>query len=197
MSGLDTPAGLLPGFADPVLDAQGCFRAVLEAMSRPGRVARLAAPPAPPAPLGAAAGAVLLCLADADTPLWCDAGAAAENWLRFHCGAPLTAAPGAAAFLLACGVPPPLAALDPGTDEDPQRSATLVLQVADLREGAGWHLRGPGVEHEHRLQVSGAPADFVQQWAANAARFPRGVDVILCAGDRLAALPRTTRIEEG
>ena len=110
---------------------------------------------------------------------------------------PPAASPGVAAFLLACGAPPPLAALDPGTDEDPQCSATLVLQVDDLHEGEGWRLSGPGIEHEHRLRVSGAPQDFVAQWNANAARFPRGVDVILCAGERLAALPRTTRIEEG
>jgi alpha-D-ribose 1-methylphosphonate 5-triphosphate synthase subunit PhnH len=26
--------------------------------------------------------------------------------------------------------------------------------------------------------------------------FPRGVDIILCAGDRVAALPRTVQIQE-
>jgi len=60
---------LTPGFADPVLDAQACFRAILEAMSRPGRIQRIAAHITPPAPLCTAAGAALLSLADADTPL--------------------------------------------------------------------------------------------------------------------------------
>ncbi|MBP0495368.1 phosphonate C-P lyase system protein PhnH [Roseomonas indoligenes] len=189
--------GLLPGFADPVVDAQSTFRAVLEAMARPGRVQRLPAPPAPPAPLSPAAGAVLLALADGETPLWLDAGADASEWARFHAGCPVAADAGGAEFVLAVGTPPALSALEAGTDEDPHRSATLILQVAALEEGTGWRLTGPGIEHEHRLHVTGAPDGFLAQWAANRALSPRGVDVILCAGDRVAALPRGTSIKEG
>jgi alpha-D-ribose 1-methylphosphonate 5-triphosphate synthase subunit PhnH len=188
---------LSPGFADPVLDAQACFRAVLEAMSRPGGVVVVGSALRPPAPLSRAAAAVLLALADADTPLWSDAGADAEAWLRFHCGAPFVAAPGDAAFILASGPPPALDALAAGTEEQPQRGATLVVQVAALEPGAGWRLTGPGIEHEHRLSVTGAPHGFLAAWAANRRHFPRGVDVVLCAGDRLAALPRTVAIQEG
>lgn len=185
------------GFADPVPDAQGCFRAVLEAMARPGRVQRIAASLDPPAPLQPAAAAVLLTLADADTPVWLDAGAEAEAWLRFHAGSPVVVCPGDAAFALACGAPPALRGLAQGTEEDPHRSATLILQVRALERGTGWRLTGPGIEQEHHLLAEGLPPDFAAQWAANRAFFPRGVDTILCAGDRLAALPRTTRLEAG
>lgn len=193
MTGADP---LAPGFADPVLEAQRCFRALLDAMSRPGRVQRLALSGTPPAPLGPAAAAVLLTLADAETPVWLDAGPAAEAWIRFHAGCPVVAEPGAAAFVIACGPAPALAALDAGTEEEPHRSATLVVQVAALEEGTGWRLSGPGIERAHRLAVQGLPEGFPAQWQANRRRFPRGVDVILCAGDRLAALPRTVAIED-
>lgn len=188
---------LTQGFADPVLDAQATFRAVLDAMSRPGRVLRAGTALRPPAPLAPAAAAVLLTLADADTPLWLDAGAGAEAWLRFHCGAPVVADAGAAAFVLATGAPPALAALAQGSEEEPQGGATLVMQVAALEEGEGWRLTGPGIAQEHRLRVAGAPAGFLAAWRANRAGFPCGVDVVLCAGDRLAALPRTVTIAEG
>jgi alpha-D-ribose 1-methylphosphonate 5-triphosphate synthase subunit PhnH len=188
---------LTTGFADPVLDAQASFRAILEAMSRPGRIQRIDARITPPAPLCSAAGAALLSLADADTPLWLDAGDAVAEWLRFHCGAPITPEVGAARFVLACGIAPSLAALDIGTDEDPQLGATLILQVAGLVAGDGWRLTGPGIQHEHRLNVLGAPADFVAAWAHNHTLFPRGVDVLLCAGDCIAALPRSVTIAEG
>ena len=188
---------LTPGFADPVLDAQASFRAILEAMSRPGRIQRIEARIAPPAPLCTAAGAALLSLADADTPLWLDAGDAVAEWLRFHCGAPITTDIGAARFALACAAAPELVTLDIGTDEDPQLGATLILQVAGLVAGEGWRLTGPGIQHEHRLRVLGAPADFTAAWARNQALFPRGVDVLLCAGDSIAALPRSVMIAEG
>lgn len=188
---------LLPGFADPVLDAQSAFRAVLEAMSRPGRIATIDRPPEAPAPLMPAAAAALLTLADIDTPVWSDAGERVAAWLGFHAGCPIVPTPRAARFALATGAVPMLDALDPGTEEEPQLSATLILQVAALETGTGWRLTGPGIEHAHHLHVTGLPADFLTQWRAQRRHFPCGVDVILCAGTRLAALPRTVQIEEG
>lgn len=183
-----------PGFADPVLDAQAGFRAVLQAMSRPGQVQRVPLLPELPPGLSAAAAAVLLTLVDAETRIRLAAGPEAEAWVRFHCGAPLVAA-GAAQFVLdpAAG----LLALDPGTEEEPERGATLILDVTALEEGAGWRLTGPGIRESHRLKVTGAPAGFLADWATNRARTPCGVDVILCAGDAIAALPRSVAIEEG
>jgi alpha-D-ribose 1-methylphosphonate 5-triphosphate synthase subunit PhnH len=183
------------GFADPVLDAQATFRAVLEAMSRPGRVQDLPRPPEVPPGLSPAAAAVLLTLVDSATPLHLAAGAEAATWVRFHCGCKLAGA-AEAAFVLDPTIA--LAALHAGTEEEPETGATLILEVATLEEGGGgaWRLTGPGIREAHRLRVGGAPRGFVADWAGNRARFPRGVDVILCAGSRIAALPRTVRIEE-
>lgn len=190
-------AVLLPGFADPVLDAQATFRALLEAMSRPGRVLPLGEGLSPPAPLTPALGAVLLTLCDADTPVWTDAPEDARGWIGFHCGCPFLAEPSRAAFVLPVGVVPALDSLDGGTDEDPHRSATLLLPVAALAEGEGWRLTGPGIAEEARLSVAGAPAGFAAAFAAQRARFPRGVDVMLVAARAVACLPRSTRLSEG
>ena len=184
-----------PGFADPVHDSQACFRAVLDAFARPGTLHAVAAPDGPPPPLHRATAAALLTLLDADTPLWWDDGAAAAApWIAFHCGAP-RAGLGDAAFVLALG-PVPLDALRAGTDDAPEDGATLILQVAALGEGRALRLSGPGLQHPAPFAAAGLPDGFVAEWARNRARFPRGVDVVLCAGDRLAALPRTVLIEE-
>lgn len=186
------------GFADPGLDAQRTFRAVLDAMAHPGRVVNLA-PLDAPAPLGAAAAAVCLTLLDLDTPVWLDPAAATADvvaYLRFHCGAPVVGTPPAARFAVVAdpATMPALGTFEGGTDERPDLSATLVIQVTGLTGGRGARLTGPGIESEARLEVVGAPALW-PDWRANIRRFPRGVDVILCAGSRLAALPRTTRVE--
>ena len=186
----------LPGFPDPVLDGQSCFRAVLEAMSRPGRIMTAGAGLRAPAPLMPAAAAVLLTLADADTPLWHDAGREAAQWIAFHCGPPVARERGEAAIALVSGALPGLAGFAPGTEEEPQRSATVIVQVPSLLNVRGWRLTGPGIESLHWLNAGGLPADFIAQWTRNRAGFPCGVDLILCCGDRLAALPRTVRIVE-
>jgi alpha-D-ribose 1-methylphosphonate 5-triphosphate synthase subunit PhnH len=185
-----------PGFADPVFGAQAGFAALMNAMARPGRIQDCAALRDPPSGLDPAAAAALLTLADAETPLWTDAEGEARDWIAFHTGAPLVSDPARAQFLLAIRAMPALAGLDAGRDETPQDSATLILQVAALDDTSGWRLTGPGIAHEHRLAVAGLAADFAAQWAANRAQFPRGVDLVLCAGTQMAALPRTTRITE-
>jgi alpha-D-ribose 1-methylphosphonate 5-triphosphate synthase subunit PhnH len=184
----------VPGFADPVLGAQACFRAVLDAMARPGSLHAAGDGLTPPAPLDPATAAVLLTLVDAETPLRiADGMAPARDWIGFHCGAP----PGGAdaGFMLDLAMPR-LGTLNAGSDDAPEDSATLILQVAALGEGRGFQLAGPGLATPARLLVDGLPADFAAQWAANHALYPRGVDIILCAGTTLTALPRSLRITE-
>lgn len=186
----------LPGFADPVLESQAAFRAVLEAMARPGTVRAAGAGLTPPAPLGPAAAAVLLTLVDGETKLFLAPDfAPARDWIGFHCGAVSVAMPGAAAFVLADALPD-LAALDAGSDESPDASATIILQVAALGSGRTLVLSGPGLREAASLEVSGLPEDFPALWAANHALYPRGIDLILCCGTMLAALPRSVHVKD-
>jgi alpha-D-ribose 1-methylphosphonate 5-triphosphate synthase subunit PhnH len=188
-------AGLNAGFTDPVHDAQSCFRAVLDGMGHPGRIAQVTGVTAP-VPLGAAAGAVLLTLVDHETPLWLDQDAErARTWIEFHCGAPIVADPGACGFALALSLPG-LGRLPAGSHESPETSATVICQVTSFATGKVFRLSGPGLREPITLTVNGLPLDFVSIWRRNHALFPRGVDLILCAGDRLTALPRTVSIEE-
>ena len=187
----------LPGFADPVAGAQRSFRAILAAMSCPGSLHTLGAELTPPVCLDPATAAVLLTLADGETSLWLDPPlAAARDWIAFHCGASFTEMPGQAGFVLADALPD-LGRLHTGTDEGPEEAATVIVQVAALGEGAEYRLSGPGLAASAVLRVRGLPDGFGGIWRKNHALYPRGVDVVLCAGTRLAALPRSVRIEEG
>ena len=95
----------LPRLPDPVADAQSCFRAVLDAMARPGRIRTVPAGLAAPSPLCDAAAALLLTLVDHETPLWLDPAAEpARGWIGFHTGAPVVP-PAQALFALALSLP--------------------------------------------------------------------------------------------
>jgi len=191
---------LRAGFADPVLDAQRTFRVALDAMAHPGRVARLTGMPEAPPPLDVAATALCLTLADPDTAIWLDsaaAGRAVVEYLRFHCGCPLAATPRAADFAV-IAEPIGLPSWDvfpEGTDEEPERGATLIVQVARLHADVGRRLTGPGIATECRLTAEGLPEAAWRVLGAVPGRFPRGVDAFLVAGDELVAIPRTTHVE--
>jgi alpha-D-ribose 1-methylphosphonate 5-triphosphate synthase subunit PhnH len=187
----------LPGLADPVADAQTIFRAVLDAMAHPGRLHDVGGNLRPPAPLAGATAALLLTLVDAETRLWLAPELApARDWLVFHTGAPITDDASAAAFAVSQTLPD-LSRFSAGTDEAPETSTTLIVQVENIGAGQRLRLSGPGLRVPATLAVEGLPADFPDIWAANHALYPRGIDLLLVAGTALVALPRGLTVERG
>src|SRR5262249_4151651 len=163
------------------------FRGALEAMSRPGRVQTVSAPFDAPKELERAACALALTLLDQDTCLWfAPKLAGAASYLRFHTGCTLAAGQAAADFALLDGTElPRLDAFRVGSDDYPDRSATLIIQVRSLEEGPGLRLSGPGIRGTARVAIGGLGEAFWLFWGANRALFPRGVDVFFASGERL------------
>lgn len=179
------------GFADAPRDSARAFRALLQAMARPGRIERVSGA-TPPAPLSVAAAVALLVLADRTTALHLAPSHDTEDlraWIAFHTGAPLVAAEAATLALGTWAALQPVSRFPIGLPDYPDRSATLIVEVPAL-EAEGARLTGPGIATDARL---GLPETAAFQ--VNRRLFPLGFDCILTAGDWLAALPRTTRVE--
>ena len=197
---MTTVAELSAGFADKVLSAQSTFRSVMDAIARPGSVQRIVAAAGTPGAMMHGTAAIALTLFDHDTPVWLDPRMSetpeVTKWLKFHTGAPVVADSTICSFAL-IGDPvglPPLDRFSFGTNEYPDRSTTLILQVESLMQGRSLELRGPGIDGTASLQAAIEPADLLERLAINASRFPRGIDVVLVHDDTIVAIPRTTRL---
>lgn len=179
------------GFSDPAIQSAHAFRSVMEAMARPGTLYDIGGAK-PPAPLSNAAGAVLLTLCDTETPVYLAGDADCDtvrSWLAFHTGAPVT---GPSRCMFAVGTWQALAPLSGypiGTAEYPDRSATLIVECAELTD-SGATLKGPGIRDHAALSLPDDTAAF----QANRALFPLGLDFVFTSGNCLAALPRTTEV---
>ena len=197
---MTTVAELPAGFADKVLSAQSTFRSVMDAMARPGSVQRIAAAAGTPSSVMRGAAAIALTLFDHDTPVWLDPMMSetldVAKWLKFHTGAPVVMDSSICSFAL-IGDAKALPALDRfafGSNEYPDRSTTLILQVDSLSQGPSFELRGPGIDGVAILQATIQPHDLFERLAINAALFPRGIDVVLVDDDSIVAIPRSTRL---
>lgn len=183
------------GFTAPVLDAQSSFKAILNALSFPGRVFEISAPPDAPPGWPPALAAAALTLLDADTPVFLDdqaGSAAAEAFIRFHAGAPIVQAPGDAQFVILLA--PEQANFDAfriGEDQYPDRSATLLCAVSSFSGGPPMQLTGPGVKTVEDLAPDGLSDSFWAAWARNHALYPLGYDVVMAADAFVAGLPRS------
>jgi alpha-D-ribose 1-methylphosphonate 5-triphosphate synthase subunit PhnH len=187
-----------PGFTDPVGQATQVFRALLSAMAQPARASHINLDLARVGGAYPASLAILLTLADTDTPVCLLGSAELElaTFLRFHCGCPVTDDPRHAALglisepLLACRA----FEFPIGSGEYPDTSATIILEVSSLVAGPRRTLKGPGI----RSSVEFAPAvhaEFWSAWHTNTQLYPCGVDVIFACANQIAALPRSSRLE--
>jgi alpha-D-ribose 1-methylphosphonate 5-triphosphate synthase subunit PhnH len=183
---------------DAVFASQAAFRALMEAFARPGEIKAVRGATAPPS-LSPVTAALVQSLADYETPIWLDPPLAETpavgEWIRFHTGARLTTEPGAAAFALIAdaGALPDFAIFAQGSEEYPDRSTTLIVQVARFA-GRALTLEGPGIKTTRTFAAEPLPDDFAPRLTANRALFPRGIDLVLVADEQVLALPRSVRL---
>jgi alpha-D-ribose 1-methylphosphonate 5-triphosphate synthase subunit PhnH len=203
MNALAKPIPLAAGYDDPGLESQAAFRAMMDALARPGTPFPLESALTPPAPLSPVLAALALMVLDFEVTFWLSpAFAGQENvghYLTFHSGAKRVEQPEAADFALvdlrADGLT--LAQFNQGNAEYPDQSTTILALVEALDGGAAHTLTGPGIAGTCSLTIPNLPDDFVAQRAANRAQFPLGVDLVFVGGAKLIGLPRTTILAGG
>jgi alpha-D-ribose 1-methylphosphonate 5-triphosphate synthase subunit PhnH len=184
---------------DPVHDTRRTFRALVDAMARPGTVESV--------PVSPADHAVLATLVDHEVTLH-----TADERLREVLAsagryepAPVDEADVVHVHNSTGGR---IADAERGTLKEPSDGATAVYRVDGLASGpAGDDARslsadslslrttGPGVPGRREFRVAGPPESEVAAIATAGETFPRGVEVVLAAGDALAALPRSVSVE--
>ena len=189
----------LVGFQNAATDSNKIFRSVLDAMSRPGKVVDVPDMLFPKG-LNPAANAILLTLADMDTPIWLSPEIVSEqvkSHIRFHTGAEITEDPTRAHFAIATAETSisDIQKLPSGTPEAPHQSATLILMTESLAGTPVISLSGPGIKTRETLGVTPLPDGFLDWAQANSCTFPCGVDVVFASKVSLAALPRSSQIE--
>ncbi|SHM20784.1 phosphonate C-P lyase system protein PhnH [Vreelandella subglaciescola] len=198
-----------PSLDDAVHHGQRLFRQLLGAMAEPGTFAEIDLAPLPEGvALSSAAWGALLALCDLDSRVWIaeelNRDGLAEA-IAFHTGARTVTRAEEADFALLtpqrCQTMPSFAG---GSDSYPDRSTTLIVvleslsEVVDKRCVAGnerWRLSGPGILDSRVLELNVTADALMTRLAANRAGFPLGLDAILTSAERLAAIPRSTRIE--
>jgi alpha-D-ribose 1-methylphosphonate 5-triphosphate synthase subunit PhnH len=180
---------------DPVHDTQLVFRAVLEALARPGcnQQVPVAALDAPRNPWVAA---VLLTLLDHETSFATVGDDTTERFVRARTGA-RPAAPAEADFVLVDGAsltPSLVLELRRGSLAYPDEGATLIVSIPASAAWSERRIGGPGIDGERPVLVPLDPCILDARDEANAS-YPRGIDLLLIdAAGGLVGLPRTTRI---
>ena len=196
-------SALAPAFTDPAGEAQSVFRAVMDAMARPGHREALDGALTPPRRCRRGAGAIALTLLDFESPVWLDEPFAASpdvtEWLRFHTGAPHHPRPGAGGVRIYCRT------ARTRRTSIASRSAAPNIRIAPRRwcsrstacPARPMRLTGPGIAGARAFSSSPLPGRFRRKYRKNHALFPRGVDLLFVTADAVVALPRSTRVDAG
>lgn len=186
----------LTGFTDAVHDAQNTFRALLDALARPG-ICQTTVSLTPPTGLEPGCAAACLTLLDLETLVWLQPGFSGDvrSWLTFHTGCRFTDSPQAADFALLWDIAtaPALSEFHWGTPEYPEASTSLLVQLPSLFGGDPVTLQGPGVLREIEVALP-VNASFWQHWQTMTQDYPLGLDCWWFAQNQVLGLPRTAKL---
>lgn len=189
----------MTGFAHPVFGTQLCFRKIVKAMSEPGslvtvpNVSNLES-------LSSATVATLLTLTSHATPLFIDPQMSNPQLLRtlsLHTNVPIITTLENADFALLSGNPSSydLMALSCGSEIEPEKSATVILEVEGMHDGTCLKLTGPGIK-THRIISPRLPSSVRDYLCNRPHAFPTGLDFLFTSGKKLFGIPRSTHVEE-
>jgi alpha-D-ribose 1-methylphosphonate 5-triphosphate synthase subunit PhnH len=174
------------------------FRVILDAMARPGAVLKLVENSDASSPLFSNTNAVIRTLSDFQSPLWLSPTLNIETIIRqikFQTGAPVVTRPAESVFaiLTAQEASGEVEKFNVGTDEYPDRSTTLLIQV-DGFNNTDVELAGPGLKVPVGFGVSNLSKTFWTEMMVNHTLYPLGVDVIFISPESIACCPRSTSI---
>lgn len=82
-----------------------------------------------------------------------------------------------------------------GTLPSPEKSATLIIEVASFHEGHYYKLTGPGIKDQTMIQLS-LEKKWINYRNEKCKEYPLGIDLILIdSHSNMMSIPRTTKIE--
>ena len=178
------------------------FRAILDAMARPGKICTLPILIDECEPAFATSLTILLALGDHLTSIYLAEEfrrAEIEKQLRFHTGSQLMQEQGRADFavLNASGADIGLDLWKRGDPEYPDQSATLIIQSTSLSQGDPVQFSGPGVQSEISVRIANIMPSFWKARAEVNAIAPLGLDLLFVSPHAILGCPRSTRITVG
>jgi alpha-D-ribose 1-methylphosphonate 5-triphosphate synthase subunit PhnH len=197
---------------DEVFDSQVTFRALLDSMSRPGKICQvpLRTYQAPPEGFCPPALTILKTLCDHRVSFSLGAAHAKQEWIQYlemNLATPFQPVEKADYVLFdGEGFDPGFAHLNRGSLEFPEKSATALICVSRLlEEDRGEEgpicilvLAGPGVKGRTRLAATGLNTGYVTGRQRTIRYFPMGVDLFLVDWrGKVAGIPRTSTVEIG
>lgn len=176
---------------DPVRDTQSCYRALVDATSRPGTIHRVPSP---------ADRVVVATLADEEIGI-----STPDDRLREALAGTgrLREMPRDEARLVHVrgSTDGTVRDVPRGTLKEPSLGATVVYRIEGLDEKPGdtdgttaLTVSGPGVPGDRTFGAS-LPIAELRAIADAQAAYPRGIDVVFATEDRVAALPRSVTID--
>ncbi|WP_420548153.1 phosphonate C-P lyase system protein PhnH [Curvivirga sp.] len=191
----------IPGLQDPVHSSAEVFRVLAKVMSEPGTVEELTEICGHPDELLKAASAAILTLADMDTSLYLSSeldSPISRGFLTLHTGVKIVDSANQADFVIATQDTDisQYQDLPVGDPQYPDQSATLIIQVSNIRGSKKVTLNGPGIENIKQVQMPDLPDSFFSWRDMKNSLYPCGIDIIFASNTELMAIPRTTKLED-